>query len=358
VDDYSKFTWIYLLKFKSKVIQKFHEFQALVKRLFDRKILSVQSDWGGEYERLNSFFTKIGISHQVSCPHTHQQNGSAERKHRHIVKVGLSLLARAHMPLKFWDEAFLAATYLINRVPSKTIQYQAPLQCLYQVKPNYSSLHIFGCACWPNLHPYNQRKLEFRSKECVFLGYNNIHKGFKCLDVSTGRIYISRDVVFDESIFPFAKLHPNAGVRLRSEILLLPPSLIPLESLHNGVNNLGEPATNFPHPVNINCGSSTCVQLAYFSRPYCIGSPMNADPTDSRPDCIGSPANVDPADSKPDCIGSLANADPADSRPDCIGSPASSVPRASALPIAGTGRGHMAPASSSSQQLAVQWPRT
>jgi hypothetical protein len=57
--------------------------------------------------------------------------------------------------------------------------------------------------------------------------------------------------------FPFAKLHPNAGVRLRSEILLLPPSLIPLESLHNGVNNLGEPATNFPHPVNTNCGSST-----------------------------------------------------------------------------------------------------
>jgi histone deacetylase 1/2 len=50
----------------------------------------------------------------VSCPHAHQQNGAAERKHRHIVEVGLSLLAHASMPLKFWDEAFLAATYLIN----------------------------------------------------------------------------------------------------------------------------------------------------------------------------------------------------------------------------------------------------
>jgi hypothetical protein len=102
-----------LLKLKSEVIQKFYESQALVEHFFDRKILSVQSDWGGEYERLNSF-TKIGISHQVSCPHAHQQNGSAERKYRHIVEVGLSLLARAHMPLKFWDEAFLATTYLIN----------------------------------------------------------------------------------------------------------------------------------------------------------------------------------------------------------------------------------------------------
>lgn len=64
-----------------------------------------------------------------------------------------------------------------------------------------------------------------RSKQCAFLGYSNIHKGFKCLDISTGRVYISRDVVFDENIFPFERLHANAGARLRSEILLLPSSL-------------------------------------------------------------------------------------------------------------------------------------
>jgi histone deacetylase 1/2 len=83
IDDFSKFTWIYLLKYKFEVFQKFHEFQSLVERLFDRKIVVVQSDWGGEYERLNSFFTKVGITHLVSCPHAHQQNGAAERKHRH-----------------------------------------------------------------------------------------------------------------------------------------------------------------------------------------------------------------------------------------------------------------------------------
>jgi histone deacetylase 1/2 len=41
--------------------------------------------------------------------------------------------------------------------------------------------------------------------------------------VTTGRVYISRDVVFDENVFPFASLHPNAGKRLREETLLLPP---------------------------------------------------------------------------------------------------------------------------------------
>ena len=55
IDDYSKFTWIYLLKHKSEVFQHFHKFQQLVERQFDKKILALQSDWGGEYEKLNSF---------------------------------------------------------------------------------------------------------------------------------------------------------------------------------------------------------------------------------------------------------------------------------------------------------------
>jgi histone deacetylase 1/2 len=91
----------------------------------------------------------------------HQQNGSAERKHRHIVEVGLSLIAHASMPLKFWDEAFITAKYLINRLPSKIIDPQTPLERLLHQKPDYSLLRTFGCACWPNMCPYNNRKLQF-----------------------------------------------------------------------------------------------------------------------------------------------------------------------------------------------------
>jgi hypothetical protein len=82
----------------------------------------MQTNWGGEYEKLNSFFQKIGITHHVSCPHAHQQNNSAKRKHRHIIEVGLALLANASMPLKFWDEAFITAMHLINLLPSRVIK--------------------------------------------------------------------------------------------------------------------------------------------------------------------------------------------------------------------------------------------
>jgi hypothetical protein len=211
IDDYSKFSWIYPLKFKSEVFQKFVKFQNLVERLFDRKIITVQMNWGGEYQRLHSFFSKIEIHHHVSCPHAYQQNGAVERKHRHIVEVGLSLLDHASMPLKFWEDAFLAVVYLINRTPSKILEYKTPFERLFHKKPYYTSLCIFGCACRPNLRPYNTHKLEFCSRRCVFLGYSILHKGFKCLDPSSGRVYISRDVTFDENIFPFSELNPNAG---------------------------------------------------------------------------------------------------------------------------------------------------
>jgi hypothetical protein len=73
IDDVSKFTWIYLLQHKSEVFQKFLDFQAHVERLFDRKVLPMQTDWGGgRVPQTSYFFERISISHHVSCPHTHQ----------------------------------------------------------------------------------------------------------------------------------------------------------------------------------------------------------------------------------------------------------------------------------------------
>jgi histone deacetylase 1/2 len=99
----------------------------------------------------------------VSCPHAHQQNGSAERNHYHIVEVGLALLANASVPLKFWDEAFLRAAFLTNLLPSKVGNGDSPVKRLLHTKPSYESLRVFDCAYWPNLHPYNKRKLSYRS---------------------------------------------------------------------------------------------------------------------------------------------------------------------------------------------------
>lgn len=76
----------------------------------------------------------------------------------------------------------------------------------------------------------------------MFLGYSVLHKEFKCLDVPSGRVYISRDVTFDEKVFPFSTLHPNAGSQLCSEILLLSPDSM----ANSGDNRLGDQLTDLP----------------------------------------------------------------------------------------------------------------
>jgi histone deacetylase 1/2 len=99
LDDYSKFLWLFPIHLKSDVERIFLNFQTYVEKQFDRKIKAIQSDWGGEYRRLNTYFHQNGINHRLACPHTHQQNSFIERKHRHIVEVGLSLLAHSHLPM-------------------------------------------------------------------------------------------------------------------------------------------------------------------------------------------------------------------------------------------------------------------
>jgi hypothetical protein len=59
--------------------------------------------------------------------------------------VDLALIAHASMPLKFWDEAFLIATFLINLLPSKAIDFDTPTERLLGTSPNYDALRIFGC---------------------------------------------------------------------------------------------------------------------------------------------------------------------------------------------------------------------
>lgn len=203
IDHFSKFTWVYFLKRKSDVVSAFTSFKAMVETQFNSKIQALQTDGGGEFVALNTILLESGIQHRICCPHTPEQNGLAERKHRHLVDMGFTLLANASLPFKYWDEAFSFAVYLVNRLPTPVLGYKSPYPMLYNKLPDYNFLKTFGCTCYPNLRPYNTTKMQFRSLKCTFIGYSPKHKGYKCLGPQ-GRIYISRDVIFDELTFLFA----------------------------------------------------------------------------------------------------------------------------------------------------------
>jgi hypothetical protein len=185
----------------------------------------------------------------VSCWHTHQENGSVERKHRHIVEIGLSLLSHASMPLQYWDETFLTTTYLINHMPSKVIQNDTPYHHNINEEPNYNFLRIFGCTCWPHLRPYNSHKLQFCSTKYVFWAIVPFTKDTNVLILPLEEF---SGVIFDE-VFPFSYLHPNVGPKLGAEIALH-TTLFPTVNL--GCQQNDGHMVNFPNDTNQICSSS------------------------------------------------------------------------------------------------------
>ncbi|KAJ0745776.1 putative RNA-directed DNA polymerase [Helianthus annuus] len=203
VDHYSRFMWIFPLKLKSDVFNIFKQFLVTVERQFKTKLKSVQTDWGGEFRKLSPFFSSLGVVHRLSCPHTSEQNGYVERRHRHVVETGLTLLAQSNVPQRFWHFAFDTAVYLINRMPSRTNSKVSPFEQLFHHPPDFSFLRVFGCRCYPHLRAYNKHKMDFRSMPCVFLGYSTSHHGYRCLDIQSNRLYIARHVQFHEEVFPF-----------------------------------------------------------------------------------------------------------------------------------------------------------
>ena len=86
----------------------------------------------------------LGIQHLKTPPHTPQHNGTAERRHKHIVETGLTLLSQAKLPYQYWSYAFQTAAYLINRLPTPILQFSSPYEKLFHVKPNYNKLKIFS----------------------------------------------------------------------------------------------------------------------------------------------------------------------------------------------------------------------
>nr|XP_025653293.2 uncharacterized protein LOC112749224 isoform X1 [Arachis hypogaea]XP_029148419.1 uncharacterized protein LOC112749224 isoform X1 [Arachis hypogaea]XP_029148420.1 uncharacterized protein LOC112749224 isoform X1 [Arachis hypogaea]XP_029148421.1 uncharacterized protein LOC112749224 isoform X1 [Arachis hypogaea]XP_029148422.1 uncharacterized protein LOC112749224 isoform X1 [Arachis hypogaea]XP_029148423.1 uncharacterized protein LOC112749224 isoform X1 [Arachis hypogaea]XP_029148424.1 uncharac len=207
IDAFSRYTYLFLLVTKSQVFQAFKLFKQQIENLTGHKIKVLQSDNGGEYtsNQFTQFLAEQGIIQRFSCPYTPEQNGRAERKHRHLIEMSIAMLSTASMPLTYWDEAVLTATHIINRIPTLILDKKSPYETLFKSTPDYDQFRVFGSTCYPLLRLYSKTKLDFRSHRCIFIGYAPNSKGYKCLS-PCGKIYITRHVQFDETSFPYKDL--------------------------------------------------------------------------------------------------------------------------------------------------------
>lgn len=212
IDDHTRLCWIYLMKKKSDVKNLFEDFYTMIENQFQTKIGILHSDNGTEYfnEHLEAFLKNNGIVHQSTCRDTPQQNGIAERKNKHLLEVARAIMFYMNVPKYLWGEAILTASYLINRMPTKMLKYQTPLECLKIFFPEarlFSDLpvKVFGCTVYLHIPSKFRTKLDPRAIKCVFLGYSSNKKGYKCFDPFTKKIHVSMDVSFLETTPHFTK---------------------------------------------------------------------------------------------------------------------------------------------------------
>nr|CAN62317.1 hypothetical protein VITISV_026526 [Vitis vinifera] len=233
IDDYSRCTWLFLMKNRAELFSIFQKFFVEIQTQFNVSIQVLRSNNAREYfsTPFTSFMSQHGILHQSSCAHTPQQNGVAERKNRHLVETTRILLLHSYVPFGFWGDAVLTACYLINRMPSSILHDQIPHSLIFPTQRLYFlPPQVFGCTCFFHTLRLEQDKLSAKATKCIFLGYPRLQKGYCCYSPNTHRYFLSADVTFFEDspfflsseYLPISEVLPLLYISPPSDVLSRP----------------------------------------------------------------------------------------------------------------------------------------
>ncbi|KAK7576778.1 hypothetical protein V9T40_013064 [Parthenolecanium corni] len=284
LDVFTHFSMVYLLKSKDEVFEKFCEYEALVTAHFNSKIVSFLSDNGTEYVNsdFKDFCRKKGIRLLNTVPYNHQMNGKAERLNRTLEDKARTLLIDSGLEKRFWCEAVLCATYLLNRSPTSATE-KIPAEIWYNKPINCSSFRIFGALAYAHIPKEKRKKFDSHSKVGIMVGY--APHGYRLLDIESENIFVARNVTFDENklykdIIADVKLHPRSAARAETpaeepaEVAEMPESII-LPQNTTELSNLPRPRRNVRLPEYLNDYE---VSIEYCEALFCECSQVESVP--------------------------------------------------------------------------------
>lgn len=104
------------------------------------------------WKEVHVLLSQFGIIHQSCCTNTPQQNGTVERKHRQLLEITRALRFQSSIPKHFWGHCLLAATYIVNRLPTPMLDNKSPYELLFHKPLDYNLLKDFGCLSFASIH--------------------------------------------------------------------------------------------------------------------------------------------------------------------------------------------------------------
>jgi hypothetical protein len=158
---------------------------------------------------------------------TSEQNGVAERENKHILEITRCLLFVVNVSKYLWREVAQTATYLINRISLRAMDFSKPIEMLTGTI-SFKVLRRSLGVCALCITQVRVSKFDVKSHKCVFVGYSSGKKGYKRYDPVKKKMLESLDVTFrdTEPYFVLSNAQSNTSP-VKSMILLRRLSLFP-----------------------------------------------------------------------------------------------------------------------------------
>nr|GEU47136.1 hypothetical protein [Tanacetum cinerariifolium] len=162
VDDYSRFTWVKILRSKDEAPDFIIKFLKMIQVRLKVPVHRIQIDNETEFvnQTLRDYYEEVGISHETSVARSPQQNGIVERRNRTLIKAAHTMLIYTQALLFLWAEAVATACFTQNRSIIRLRHGKTPYELLHNKLPDLSFLHVFGALCYPTNDKENLGKLQ------------------------------------------------------------------------------------------------------------------------------------------------------------------------------------------------------
>ena len=215
VDEFTDKVFIYFLRSKSEVGPKLQVFQRWAERHFQQKLGRYQVPFTLSCFRSDNAMENVstevrewlgaeGIGHELSAPYSQWQDGTSERYVRTVWEGSEAMRKAAGAPPRYWPFSLRAFAHAQSFLPRRHAEspYEAWNGISVPFAERIRHLRVWGTRCFFLVPKELRKKLDDKARECLFVGYSSTSKAYVGIEMSTGRILMSPNVIFDETCYP------------------------------------------------------------------------------------------------------------------------------------------------------------
>lgn len=102
-----------------------------------------------------------------------------EIKYKHILNIARAIQFYAKIFKSYLSGCILAVTYILNKIPVKTLGWLTLFEALFHKSPTYDHIRTINCLCFAINYSLEKDKFDSRAVNCVLLKYSSTRKGYR-----------------------------------------------------------------------------------------------------------------------------------------------------------------------------------